>query len=184
MNVTKTDFDGVLIIEPQVHGDHRGFFLETWQQSRYRDAGIDADFVQDNLSRSTAGTLRGLHYQIRHAQGKLVQALLGTIFDVIVDLRRASATFGKWTGITLSDENRRQIYVPPGFAHGFCVISDMADVFYKCTELHNPEYERTLLWNDPELGIDWPLSGEPTLSEKDVAGLPLREAEVYDVNAT
>ncbi|MFQ5735043.1 MAG: dTDP-4-dehydrorhamnose 3,5-epimerase, partial [Planctomycetaceae bacterium] len=154
MQVHETDIPGVLLIEPQVFDDARGFFMETYQKQRYAEAGISVEFVQDNLSRSARGTLRGLHYQIRHPQGKLVQVCDGEVFDVAVDLRKDRPTFGRWTGSTLSAENRRQFYVPPGVAHGFCVLSETATFFYKCTDYYHPEQERTLLWNDPQVGID------------------------------
>lgn len=172
----------MLLIEPRVFEDARGFFKETYQKQRYREAGITAEFVQDNYSRSTRGTLRGLHYQIEHPQGKLVQVFRGEIFDAAVDLRRDSPRFGKWVGHRLSEANHRQMYVPPGFAHGFCVLSDVAEVFYKCTDLYYPQYERTLLWNDPAVGIEWPIDGEPILSEKDRHGTPLSEADCYAVS--
>ncbi len=180
MQVTRSDIPEVLIIEPRVFADARGFFKETYQRNRFADVGIAAEFVQDNVSRSRRGTLRGLHFQIRHPQGKLVQALSGRIVDVAVDLRRNSPTFGKWTAVELSDENHRQIYVPPGFAHGFCVLSESADIFYKCTDYYYPEHERTLLWNDPAVGIRWPLEVEPILSEKDRRGTPLASIECFE----
>jgi len=180
MHVETTTISGVLLIQPKVFRDPRGFFTETFQRPRYRDAGLTADFVQDNFSRSAKGTLRGLHYQIQHPQGKLVQVLQGKIFDVVVDLRRPSPTFGRWLGLELSHETCRQVYIPPGCAHGFCVLSDTADFTYKCTDLYFPEHERTLLWNDPALSIEWPLTDEPILSNKDRAGIPLDRAEVYD----
>lgn len=180
MDVQETDLPGLLLIEPRVFEDARGFFMETWQKQRYAEAGIAAEFVQDNYSRSVRGTVRGLHYQIVQPQGKLVQAIRGEIFDVAVDLRRDSAVFGQWTGVVLSESNRRQVYIPPGFAHGFCVLSDVAEFTYKCTDYYAPEHERTLLWNDPAIGIDWPLNEEPILSEKDRRGVPLAEAECYE----
>ena len=166
MKVTETDLPGVLILEPRVFGDDRGFFMETWQRERYREAGIDVDFVQDNLSFSRKGVLRGLHFQNPHAQGKLVQVLQGEVFDVAVDIRVGSPTFGRWAGINLSADNKRQFYVPPDFAHGFCVLSETALFSYKCTDLYHPESEGSILWNDPAIGIDWPVS-DPSLSEKD-----------------
>lgn len=181
MQVETTAISGLLLIQPKVFRDPRGFFTETFQRQRYRDAGIAADFVQDNFSRSAKGTLRGLHYQIQYPQGKLVQVLRGKIFDVVVDLRRSSPTFGRWLGFELSDETFQQVFVPPGCAHGFCVLSETADFTYKCTDLYFPEHERTLLWNDPVLGIEWPLTDDPILSNKDRAGIPLDRAEVYDV---
>jgi dTDP-4-dehydrorhamnose 3,5-epimerase len=180
VNVIQTAIPDVLMIEPVVRGDARGFFVEVWHEERYRSAGIDLPFVQDNHSRSGGGTLRGLHYQIQHAQGKLVRVAAGEVFDVAVDLRRSSPAFGRWVGTILSGENHRQLWVPPGFAHGFYVMSDSADLLYKCTDLYAPQYDRTLQWNDPELGVEWPLSGlAPLLSAKDQAGVPLRDAEVY-----
>jgi dTDP-4-dehydrorhamnose 3,5-epimerase len=180
MNVIRTTIPDVLVIEPQVFRDPRGFFKETFQSKRYAEAGIDAEFVQDNISRSRRGTLRGLHFQIEHAQAKLVQALSGRIFDVAVDLRRKSPTFGHWVGRELSDENHHQMYIPPGFAHGFCVVSETADLFYKCTDFYYPEHERTLLWNDPAVGIRWPLETEPVLSDKDRRGTRLAEIVCYE----
>ncbi len=179
VNITPTRIPDVLLIEPTVYGDHRGFFIETYHRRKFADAGLDATFVQDNLSRSRQGILRGLHYQLHQPQGKLVRAVRGEVYDVAVDLRRGSATFGQWVGVTLSEENHRSVYIPPGFAHGFCVVSNVADVFYKCTDLYAPEHERTLLWNDPQLGIDWPLTGDPVLSDKDRRGVPLSEAETF-----
>ena len=166
MEVFETELPGVMILEPKVFGDARGFFLETWNQERYREAGIPAGFVQDNLSFSGKGTLRGLHFQNPNAQGKLVQVLQGEVYDVAVDIRQGSPTFGKWVGVTLSAENRRQVFVPAGFAHGFCVISDNALFSYKCTDIYNPKAEVSIIWNDPDIGIDWPVT-EPELSEKD-----------------
>jgi dTDP-4-dehydrorhamnose 3,5-epimerase len=182
MQVRQTELEGVLIVEPRVLGDKRGFFKETYQRERYAQAGITAEFVQDNFSRSLRGTLRGLHYQIERAQGKLVQAVRGEVFDVAVDLRRDSPTFGRWAGAILSETNHHQLYIPPGFAHGFYVISDMAEFSYKCTDYYFPQHERTLLWNDPTVGIDWPLVGEPILSEKDQRGTPLAQAECYETS--
>jgi dTDP-4-dehydrorhamnose 3,5-epimerase len=175
MNVIPTELPGVLIVEPKVHGDARGFFFEAYQQRRYADAGIPGPFVQDNISRSARGILRGLHYQHPRAQGKLISVLGGRIWDVAVDVRRGSATFGKWVGVELSDENRRQLWVPGGFAHGFCVLSDSADVAYKCTDLYAPEHEHTILWNDPQLAIRWPVE-QPKLSAKDLAGKALADS--------
>ncbi len=171
----------VVTIEPQVFRDHRGFFLEAWHDAKYRAAGLDVTFVQDNHSSSMRHALRGLHYQAVEPQGKLVRVVTGRIFDVAVDLRRSSATFGKWVGVELSAENFRMVWVPPGFAHGFLVQSERADVLYKCTTPYAPEHDRTLLWNDPAIGIDWPLpSGvAPLLSSKDERGAPLAEAPVF-----
>ena len=181
MKVTPASIPDVWIVEPVVHTDGRGFFLETWQAPRYAAAGIDIPFVQDNHSRSVQGTLRGMHYQIEQTQGKLVQAVTGGIFDVAVDLRRSSPTFGRWVGTELSEENHRQLWIPPGFAHGFYVLSAAADVVYKCTAPYAAQHERTLRWDDPEVGIAWPLTheGDPLLSAKDSAGLSLRAAPVY-----
>lgn len=171
--------DGVCLIEPKVFGDERGFFFESWNQRTLADLGIEAEFVQDNHSRSARNVLRGLHYQIEHAQGKLVRVIQGEVFDVVVDLRRNSPTFGQWEGFTLSAENKRMVWVPPGFAHGFCVTSETAEFLYKVTDYWHPEFERTLLWNDPTLAIDWPLTAEPLLAAKDAQGKPLAEAEVF-----
>jgi len=179
MNVLTTDLSGVLIIEPKTFGDSRGFFFESYRQDRYRDAGINADFVQDNCSRSCRGTLRGLHYQLTKPQGKLVFVTRGEVMDVAVDLRRSSPSFGRSIAILLSEANHRQMYIPPGFAHGFCVTSDSADFCYKCTDYYHPEDERTLLWNDPELKLEWPEIEPEILSEKDRRGILLRDAEVY-----
>ena len=180
MNVIQTALPGVLVIEPVVRSDARGFFVEVWHEERYRSAGIDLSFVQDNHSRSVRGTLRGMHYQIQHPQGKLVRVAAGEVFDVAVDLRRSSPTFGRWVGTVLSGENHRQIWIPPGFAHGFYVMSDSADLLYKCTDLYAPQHDRTLKWDDPEVAIEWPVAGTaPLLSPKDEAGVPLRDAEVY-----
>lgn len=179
MNVLPTELSGLLLIEPKSFGDSRGFFFESYQQSRYREAGIAADFVQDNVSRSCRGTLRGLHYQLTQPQGKLIFVTRGEVFDVAVDLRRSSDTFGRWYGTVLNDQNHRQLYVPPGFAHGFSVTSESADFCYKCTEFYDPADERTLLWNDPQLGIDWPQHDVRILSEKDKRGVLLAAAEVY-----
>ncbi|MGQ0635596.1 MAG: dTDP-4-dehydrorhamnose 3,5-epimerase [Planctomycetaceae bacterium] len=178
MQFIASELPGVIVIEPKVFEDERGFFMETYHQPRFAEAGIDASFVQDNHSRSRRGVLRGLHYQIRHAQGKLVRAIRGEIYDVAVDLRKSSPMFGRWVGVTLSEANRRQLYVPPGFAHGFCVVSDVAEVLYKTTDVYHPEAERTLLWNDPAVAVAWPVK-EPVVSEKDQRGVPLRQAEVY-----
>lgn len=174
MKVTNTTIPGLLIVEPKVFGDARGFFFESFQAERYAGAGIPGPFVQDNLSRSSKGILRGLHFQEPRPQGKLVTVLRGKVFDVAVDIRKGSPTFGRWFGIELSDENRLQLWVPPGFAHGFCVLSDVADFFYKCTEYYSPENEASILWNDPALGITWPIS-EPLLSGKDARAVPLAE---------
>lgn len=179
MNVIQTAIAEVLIIEPVVRRDARGFFVEVWHEERYRSAGMDLPFVQDNHSRSSHGTLRGLHYQIRQPQGKLVRVAMGEVFDVAVDLRRSSPTFGRWVGAVLSGENHRQLWVPPGFAHGFYVTGESADLLYKCTDLYAPEFDRTLRWDDPDIGITWPLDGAPVLSTKDQAGLALADADTY-----
>lgn len=173
--------EDVLLITPQVFGDERGFFMETWQKKKFASAGINADFVQDNHSLSQKGILRGLHYQIEHAQGKLVRVISGAVFDVAVDIRRSSSTFGKWIGCTLSAENRQMLWVPPGFAHGFYVISEQAEFIYKCTDYWAPEHERCIIWNDPDLAIDWPVvkGAEPVLSQKDSAGTAFRHAVLY-----
>jgi dTDP-4-dehydrorhamnose 3,5-epimerase len=181
MKFIKTDIPEVILIEPQVHEDSRGFFMETYHHEEFARAGIDCSFVQDNHSRSMQYTLRGLHYQIRHVQGKLVRVTAGAVFDEAVDLRRSSPTFGKSIGIQLSAENKRQLWMPPGFAHGFFVLSEWAEVLYKTTDYYDPEAERVVTWNDPALNIPWPIPpGEsPILSPRDQAGKPLREAEVY-----
>ncbi len=180
MNVISTAIPEVLIIEPRVFGDERGFFMESYNQQAFADkAGITAHFVQDNHSRSGKNVLRGLHYQIQQAQGKLVRAIVGTILDVAVDIRRSSPTFGQWVSCELSAENKRMLWVPAGFAHGFLVTSDVAEVLYKATDFYAPQYERSILWNDPDLAIAWNLDGEPVLSAKDLAGKPLKDAEVY-----
>jgi len=178
MKVTPTDIPDVLVVEPRVFGDARGFFFESWNRRTFAAAGLDVDFVQDNHSRSSRGVLRGLHYQIHHAQGKLVRVIAGEVYDVAVDLRRASPTFGRHVAVTLSADNARMLWVPAGFAHGFCVTSDSADFLYKTTDYWHAEHERTLLWNDPALGIDWPV-GEPVIAAKDAAGTPLARAETY-----
>jgi dTDP-4-dehydrorhamnose 3,5-epimerase len=180
MKVLPTAIPDVLVVEPRVFGDPRGFFMESWNRRALADAGLDADFVQDNHSRSRRGVLRGLHYQIRHPQGKLVRVVAGEVFDVAVDLRRSSPTFGRAVGVVLSEDNKRMLWVPPGFAHGFLVTSESADFLYKATDYYHPEHERTLLWNDPALGIDWPLAGAPLLAAKDAAGARLADAETYE----
>jgi dTDP-4-dehydrorhamnose 3,5-epimerase len=180
VNVTPSSIPDVCIIQPKVWTDTRGFFLEMWHSDRFAQAGIGQSFVQDNQSRSVKGTLRGLHYQIEQVQGKLVRVVTGRIFDVAVDLRRGSPTFARWVGTELSEENNRQLWIPPGFAHGFYVLSEQADMVYKCTAHYSAEHERTLRWDDPELAIEWPLRGAaPLLSDKDAAGLPFRLAPVY-----
>ncbi len=180
MNIIPTSIPDVLIIEPRVFGDERGFFFESFNQRQWAEkTGLNTTFVQDNHSRSAKNVLRGLHYQIQHPQGKLVRVTVGEVFDVAVDLRRSSPTFGKWEGVTLSEENKRQLWIPEGFAHGFLVLSDVAEFLYKTTDYWYPEYERSIIWNDPSLAIDWPLSGEPILAKKDAQGGLLRDAETY-----
>lgn len=176
MNVIKANIDDVVIIEPKVFGDERGFFLETFQAERYKElAGIDLPFVQDNHSRSGKNVLRGLHFQKTKPQGKLVRVVRGEVFDVAVDIRKDSPTYGLWTGVILSEENKRQFWVPPGLAHGFVVLSDVADFEYKCTDYYDPSDEGCLMWNDPTVDIEWPEGIEPILSAKDEAGLALKE---------
>jgi dTDP-4-dehydrorhamnose 3,5-epimerase len=179
MRVLPTAIPDVLVVEPRVFEDVRGFFFESWNRRAFAEAGIDADFVQDNHSRSRRGVLRGLHYQVLHAQGKLVRVTVGEVFDVAVDLRRSSPTFGHHVAMTLSAANRRMLFIPPGFAHGFVVVSDAAEFLYKTTDYWYPAHERTLQWNDPALGIAWPSGIEPTLTAKDAAGVPLAAADVY-----
>ena len=179
MRVTATALPDILLIEPRVFGDERGFFFESYSRRALAEAGLAAEFVQDNHSRSARGVLRGLHYQIEHAQGKLVRVTAGEVFDVAVDMRKSSPTFGRSMGMPLSAENRRMLWIPPGFAHGFLVLSDAADFLYKTTDYWYPQFERTLLWNDPALGIAWPLAGAPTLAAKDASGRPLALADVY-----
>lgn len=180
MKSTPAPLDGVVVLETPLFHDERGYFRELHHAQKFSAAGLEMTFVQDNLSRSRRGVVRGLHYQIEQPQGKLVTALTGTIFDVAVDLRRSSPTFGQWFGVELSESNGRSIYIPPGFAHGFGVLSDTADVLYKCTALYAPQFERTVLWNDPALGITWPLGDRPTVvSGKDQAGAPLAQAETF-----
>lgn len=172
MNVTKTALPGVLIIEPRVFGDQRGWFFESYHERRYAEAGLPSRFVQDNHSRSAPGTVRGLHYQVKRGQGKLVRCVRGMIFDVAVDIRRGSPTFGKWLGVELSEDNKRQLYIPPGFAHGFCVPQELSEVEYKCTDFYVPEDESGVIWNDPTIGIKWAVA-DPIISEKDSRYLPL-----------
>jgi dTDP-4-dehydrorhamnose 3,5-epimerase len=181
MNVVATAIPEVLVLEPKVFGDDRGFFMESFNERTMQSVGIDAHFVQDNHSRSSHNVLRGLHYQITQPQGKLVRAVSGGIFDVAVDLRRGSRTFGKWVGVELSAENKRMLWIPPGFAHGFQVLSESADLLYKASDYYAPHAERSILWNDPLIGIDWPLDGEPILSAKDAAGVPFALAEVFEM---
>ena len=174
MKVQSTELPGVLLIDPQIFGDDRGYFLETWQDERYRDIGVDVSFVQDNLSFSHAGVLRGLHLQYPNTQAKLVQVLVGEVFDVAVDVRAGSPTFGKWIGARLSGDDKRQIFVPEGFAHGFCVLSDTVLFSYKCSKPYAPQSEITIRWDDPSIGIDWPIRS-PEVSPKDMLGLRLDE---------
>ena len=182
MKVIGTEIPDVLLLEPRVFRDERGFFLETWNARTFRnEIKLDVQFVQDNHSRSARDVLRGLHYQIRQPQGKLVRVARGQIFDVAVDLRKSRPTFGRWVGHELSEDNHRQLWIPPGFAHGFLVLSEIADVLYKTTDYYAPEHERCLIWNDPEVGIDWPLDHEPVLSAKDQSGLSFAKAEVFRV---
>ena len=180
MNLIRTAIPDLLILEPKVFGDTRGFFLESFNAKSFREAtGLDVVFAQDNQSRSTKNVLRGLHYQIVHPQGKVVRVVRGAVFDVAVDIRKSSPTFGKWFGAELSETNHRQVWVPPGFAHGFVVLSDSADVLYKTTDIYAPEHERCIRWNDASIGIQWPIEGEPQLSAKDKVGLRLDQADVF-----
>ena len=181
MKMTPTNIPDVLIIEPKVFGDARGFFYESFNQKAFNEVtGQNATFVQDNHSRSIKGVLRGLHYQIQHPQGKLVRVTQGEVFDVAVDLRRSSPSFGKWVGMVLSADNKRQLWIPPGFAHGFVVTSESAEFLYKTTDYWYPEHERSLLWDDPGVGVAWPISSAPQLASKDVAGKTLKQAEVFE----
>ncbi|MGZ3457065.1 MAG: dTDP-4-dehydrorhamnose 3,5-epimerase [Archangium sp.] len=182
MNILQTELPGVLLLEPKRFGDDRGFFMEMFHAKRYAEAGITGPFVQDNFSRSAKGILRGLHFQEPQAQGKLVQVLAGAVYDVAVDIRRGSPTFGRWVGVELSADNRRQLWVPAGFAHGFCVVSESADFHYKCTDFYSPSTERSIAWNDPDLGIPWPVKS-PLLSPKDSAAPCLKDAPVLPVYA-
>ena len=179
MNLVATALSGVLMIEPKVFGDERGFFFESYNKRALESLGLSADFVQDNHSRSAKGVLRGLHYQIEHPQGKLVRVIEGEVYDVAVDIRKSSPSFGHWLGITLSAQNKRMLWIPPGFAHGFCVTSESAEYIYKTTDYWYPEHECCIVWNDPELAIPWPLEGEPTIAAKDRSGMTLRSARVY-----
>jgi dTDP-4-dehydrorhamnose 3,5-epimerase len=180
MKAIATAIEGVFVIEPKVFGDARGFFFESFNQRAFAEAtGVDLNFVQDNHSRSARGVLRGLHYQLQQPQGKLVRVVRGSVFDVAVDIRRSSATFGKWVGFELSEENQRQLWVPPGFAHGFVVLSETADFLYKTTDYYAPQHERSILWNDPMLGIDWHFEGQPRLSSKDAAAPTLDRADIF-----
>lgn len=182
MQIIDTDLDAVKIIEPSVFGDDRGFFLESWNRQAFEAEGLPGNFVQDNHSRSSAGVLRGLHYQVNHPQGKLVRVTRGEVFDVAVDLRKSSPQFGQWVGVLLTESNKRQLWVPEGFAHGFYVVSDTADFQYKCTDYYRPEFERSLKWNDPSVGIQWPIAEgvEPMLAAKDDAGKALAECDTFD----
>ena len=180
MKVRPTLLPDVLLIEPKVIGDERGFFLESYNKLALKGAtGITQEFVQDNHSRSARNVLRGLHYQIKQPQGKLVRVTLGAVFDVVVDIRRSSPTFGKWAAMDLSAENKHMLWIPPGFAHGFLALSEFAEVLYKTTDYYAPEHERCVLWNDPDIGIAWPLAGAPLVSEKDSHGVALRLAEIF-----
>ena len=182
MKFIPSDIPEVILIEPKVFGDHRGFFLETWQRQTFRENGIDYDFVQDNHSKSSHGILRGLHYQIQNPQGKLVRVIEGSVFDVAVDMRQSSPTFGQWVGYELSAENHRMLWVPPGFAHGFYVMSETSEFVYKCTDYYAPEYERSVLWNDVDLAIDWNISDSntpPVLSAKDADAPTFKNAEKF-----
>lgn len=182
MQFSRVEIKDVISIQPDVFSDERGFFLESYHKERFAAAGIPAEFVQDNHSVSQRGVLRGLHYQIRQPQGKLLRVVVGEIFDVAVDLRRSAATFGRWVGVVLSAEKKNQLWIPPGFAHGFYALSERVELLYKATDYYAPQWERTLLWNDPALKIDWPLQNgqQPILSAKDAAGRPLSSAETYD----
>ncbi|MGD9709416.1 MAG: dTDP-4-dehydrorhamnose 3,5-epimerase [Halothiobacillaceae bacterium] len=181
MNVIRTAIPEVLILEPKVFGDARGFFMESYNAKTFREAsGLDVNFVQDNHSRSAKGVLRGLHYQLQQPQGKLVRVVRGAVFDVAVDVRKSSMTFGQWVGVELSEDNHRELWVPEGFAHGFLVLSDSADFLYKTTDYYAPEHERCIAWNDPSIGIRWPLDLPPLLSLKDQMGASLMDAEVFD----
>ena len=180
MKIQATAIPDVLIIEPMVFGDERGFFYESYNQKRFTElTGISRTFVQDNHSKSTKGVLRGLHYQIQHSQGKLVHCTAGTVFDVSVDLRKSSPSFGQWVGVELSAANKRHVWIPEGFAHGYLVTSDSAEFLYKTADYWTPEFERCISWNDPQIGIDWPLDGEPLLSNKDRLGSLLANADVF-----
>jgi dTDP-4-dehydrorhamnose 3,5-epimerase len=181
MKTIATAIPDVIIIEPQVFEDERGFFMETWNQKTFTDNGIDAAFVQDNHSKSPQGTLRGLHYQIKHTQGKLVRVIAGEVFDVAVDIRKSSPTFGKWIGVTLSAQNRRLLWIPPGFAHGFYVTSESAEFTYKCTDFYSPKHERSIRWDDPDISINWPIPAgiTPLLSPKDRQASPFKNADLF-----
>jgi dTDP-4-dehydrorhamnose 3,5-epimerase len=181
MNFIETDIPGPVIIEPRLFGDDRGFFMESWNAKQFKDAGLDLQFVQDNHSRSAKGVLRGLHFQNPNAQGKLVRVTAGSVWDVAVDIRRSSPNFGRWVGVELSATNKRMFWIPPGFAHGFLSLQDGTDFLYKCTEIYDPSAEHSLMWNDPDVGIEWPLDGiVPQLSHKDLIGRPLAEITAFD----
>jgi dTDP-4-dehydrorhamnose 3,5-epimerase len=179
MEFERLSIPDLVLVKPKVFGDARGWFFESWEARKFAAAGLDAAFVQDNYSRSVQGTLRGLHCQIKQPQGKLVRVTQGEVFDVAVDIRRSSPSFGKWAGTILSGDNKHQLWVPPGFAHGFYVLSESAEFFYKCTDFYAPEHERTLRWDDPKLGIQWPLKGAPLLSDKDRQGKLLADADCF-----
>ena len=179
MKIIATEIPDVMIVEPRVFEDPRGFFMETYHKKQFAEQGMTAEFVQDNHSRSSRGVLRGLHYQIEHSQGKLCRVVRGEVYDVAVDLRRASATYGRWVGVSLSEQNRRQLFVPAGFAHGFVVVSEIAELLYKCTDFYSPQHERSIRWDDPDLAIDWPVQ-EPLLSPKDANGVAFRDADCFD----
>lgn len=179
MNIIETTLPGVLLLEPKVFGDARGFFLESWNRQTFTELGLDLDFVQDNHSRSAKGVLRGLHYQLNDPQGKLVRVVSGAVFDVAVDLRKSSPHFGQWVGYELSADNHRMMWIPPGFGHGFLVLSDTADFLYKTTAYYAPQWDRGIRWDDPQIGVRWPLEGAPTLSAKDQVQPLLKDAETY-----
>lgn len=180
MKVIKTEIPDLLILEPKVFGDERGFFMESFNARTFHQlTGVEAEFVQDNHSRSEKNVLRGLHYQVQQPQGKLVRVVRGAVFDVAVDIRKSSPTFGKWLGVVLTEDKHSQLWIPPGFAHGFVVLSDIADFLYKTTDYYAPEHERCIRWNDPAIGIEWPMEGVPQLSAKDKKGLLLQQAEVF-----
>ncbi len=180
MRVSPTAMPDVLVIEPEIFGDERGYFYESFNYQRWlRNTGIECDFVQSNHSRSIRGVLRGLHYQVKQPQGKIVRVVVGEVFDVAVDLRRSSPYFGKWVGAHLSAENKKQIWIPEGFGHGYLVLSDAAEFLYRTTDYYAPEHERCIIWNDPDISIDWPVDGEPLLSTKDTSGMLFKDAETY-----
>ena len=181
MEIQRLAIPDVVLLRPKTFGDHRGFFMETWNRKSFAEAGLDFEFVQDNHSRSGRHTLRGLHYQLQQTQGKLVRVTSGAVFDVAVDLRRSSPTFGRWIGVELSEANKQMLWVPPGFAHGFLVLSESADFQYKCTDYYSPAHERSLLWNDPQIGIEWPLPAgvSPALSGKDMSGTHFKAADTF-----